>query len=245
MSPHLYYADQDGDLHSDRLRELRARRTRLERGHFRPVPCHREPGDQRASAIISTGSQGDGGRERTCDSPAVRDGGPGRWERRHGGGYGDGGHEPFWVGAGTHHALRVCEVSGASPTTRTNLYRDNDFGNIGTALSLQSNYPHRIEEPCSGASLDVASAATVTLPSHSHFFNITGTTTITSVAATWAGHQVTPVLAGILTFTDGSNLVLNGNFVTSADDTITLVCNGTNWYEVGGARTSDVAHPAG
>ena len=37
---------------------------------------------------------------------------------------------------------------------------------------------------------------------------------------------------GILTFTDGSNLKLNGNFVTTADDTITLVYDGTNWYEM-------------
>jgi hypothetical protein len=34
-----------------------------------------------------------------------------------------------------------------------------------------------------------------------------------------------------LTFTDGNNLKIAGNFVTSADDTITLVCDGTNWFE--------------
>lgn len=38
---------------------------------------------------------------------------------------------------------------------------------------------------------------------------------------------------GIVTFTDGNNLKLAGNFVTTADDTITLCCaDGTNWYEV-------------
>jgi hypothetical protein len=46
------------------------------------------------------------------------------------------------------------------------------------------------------------------------------------------GQMVTLVFAGALTFTDGSNLKLAGNFGTSADDTITLVCDGTNWYEV-------------
>jgi hypothetical protein len=80
-------------------------------------------------------------------------------------------------------------------------------------------------------SKDVASAATVTLPYHSDYFNITGTTTVTSVTASWIGRRVTLKFAGILTFTDGSNLKLNGNFVTSADDTITLVCDGTNWFE--------------
>lgn len=81
------------------------------------------------------------------------------------------------------------------------------------------------------ASLDVASAATITLGNHSDYFNITGTTTITAVTASYAGRVVTLKFAGILTFTDGSNLMLNGNFVTSADDTITLVSDGTNWYE--------------
>ena len=32
--------------------------------------------------------------------------------------------------------------------------------------------------------------------------------------------------------TDGSNLKLAGNFVTTADDVITLVCDGTNWFEM-------------
>ena len=36
----------------------------------------------------------------------------------------------------------------------------------------------------------------------------------------------------VLTFTDGSNLKLAGNFVTTADDTITLAYDGTNWYEI-------------
>jgi hypothetical protein len=38
--------------------------------------------------------------------------------------------------------------------------------------------------------------------------------------------------ADVLTVTDGSNLVLAGNFVTSLDDTLTLYCDGTNWREM-------------
>jgi hypothetical protein len=81
----------------------------------------------------------------------------------------------------------------------------------------------------------VASAATVTLPRVGTTFLISGTTNITSiVASNWDGQEVTLVFQGALTFTDGSNLKLagNANFVTTADDTITLVCDGTNWYEV-------------
>lgn len=76
----------------------------------------------------------------------------------------------------------------------------------------------------------VASAATVTLPGDP-VITISGTTTITSITASWAGRRVTLIFSGALTFTDGSNLKLNGNFVTTADDTITLVCDGTNWFE--------------
>lgn len=83
----------------------------------------------------------------------------------------------------------------------------------------------------------VASAATITanpafIYSGYEVVEVTGTTTITSVTAGWAGQVVTFVFRGILTFTNGSNLKLGSNFVTSADDTITLVCDGTNWYEV-------------
>lgn len=76
----------------------------------------------------------------------------------------------------------------------------------------------------------VASAATVTLPGDA-VVTISGTTTITSITASWAGRRVTLIFSGALTLTDGSNLKLAGNFVTTADDAITLVCDGTNWVE--------------
>jgi hypothetical protein len=78
----------------------------------------------------------------------------------------------------------------------------------------------------------VASAATITPTGN--IFHVTGTTTITSVSGTGvqAGTRITIIFDGILTFTDGSNLKLAGNFVTSADDTIVLEYDGTNWYEV-------------
>jgi hypothetical protein len=81
----------------------------------------------------------------------------------------------------------------------------------------------------------VASAAAMTLPKGKDFINVTGTTTITSIPCDAGdnGRVVVLLFAGALTFTDGGNLVMAGNFVTTADDTITLHCNGTNWYETG------------
>lgn len=80
----------------------------------------------------------------------------------------------------------------------------------------------------------IASAAAITLPI-GDVFKISGVTNITSITNTFClGRRVTLIFQGILTFTDGSNLKLAGNFVTTADDTITLVCDEAgNWIETG------------
>jgi hypothetical protein len=91
----------------------------------------------------------------------------------------------------------------------------------------------------------VASAATITLPSPEPESRrieclISGTANITSITATPALSGVTAVLiftgtAGGTGLTDGSNLKLSANLVYTPDDTCTLVCDGTNWYETGRA----------
>lgn len=80
---------------------------------------------------------------------------------------------------------------------------------------------------------DVASAASIVPTGNT--FHVTGTTNITSIDGSNvpAGAEITIIFDGALTFTDGSNLKLAGNFVTTADDTITLKWDGTNWYEKG------------
>lgn len=79
-----------------------------------------------------------------------------------------------------------------------------------------------------------ASATELDLGQSDDIILVTGTTSITSIATSSciAGRKVTLIFADILTFTDGVNLKLAGNFVTTADDTITLSCDGTNWFEV-------------
>jgi len=79
----------------------------------------------------------------------------------------------------------------------------------------------------------VASAATIAITKGSRVVSISGTTGITSITATGhSGAVVVLVFRGALTVTDGSNLKMAGNFTTTADDTLTLACDGTNWYEV-------------
>jgi hypothetical protein len=79
----------------------------------------------------------------------------------------------------------------------------------------------------------VPSAATLSLPFDGPpVYHVSGTTNITSITAiNWNGKTVTLVFQGALTVLDGSNLFLAGNFVATADDSITLTCIGANWYE--------------
>lgn len=80
---------------------------------------------------------------------------------------------------------------------------------------------------------DLASATALAQPT-CDVHAVTGTTTITSITATNfpVGKRLILTFAGILTFTDGSNLSLTGNYTTSADDSIELYWNGTAWMEI-------------
>lgn len=83
-----------------------------------------------------------------------------------------------------------------------------------------------------GTMTAIASAANIFIPP-TDVVLISGTVNITSADVVGCnGRTVRLIFQGVLTFTDGSNLKLAGNFVTTADDVITLVCDGTNWYEV-------------
>jgi hypothetical protein len=84
-----------------------------------------------------------------------------------------------------------------------------------------------------GSGDGIASATTITLPEGGEFFDITGTTTITTITASRRGRIVTLKFSGILTMDNAAaNLVLAGDFVTTSSDTLTLVCDGTNWIEL-------------
>lgn len=79
----------------------------------------------------------------------------------------------------------------------------------------------------------VVGAVTLTLPLLGQIFLVSGSLTTTSITATGnAGRMVVLISQSNLTLTDGSNLKIAGNFVGTADDTITLICDGTNWFEV-------------
>jgi hypothetical protein len=66
------------------------------------------------------------------------------------------------------------------------------------------------------------------------YFHVTGTTTVTSMTTTGAvaGQIYTLRFDDILTFTKGNNMKLASTMTTSADDTISLLFDGTNFIEV-------------
>jgi hypothetical protein len=102
-------------------------------------------------------------------------------------------------------------TTGDSLTFTPKKYVDSVFANVGAS---------------------VASASAIVPTGNT--FHVTGTTAITSITATnvKAGQIITIIFDGALTFTDGNNLKLAGNFTTSADATITLRYDGTNFYEM-------------
>lgn len=84
-------------------------------------------------------------------------------------------------------------------------------------------------------SITVASAPTIILPTGWDVVPITGGTNISSIAASAADkwRRVTLLFDGALTVLNGGNLKIGTDFATSAGDTLTLVCDGTNWIDAG------------
>ncbi|GGD62913.1 hypothetical protein GCM10010911_20840 [Paenibacillus nasutitermitis] len=91
----------------------------------------------------------------------------------------------------------------------------------------------RISGVVSDISNVIASNTNLNIPPFGEFYSITGTTTIGGIAATWPGHTITLKFNNALTVVDDSqNLRLAGNLTTSANTTLTLICDGAEWIEV-------------
>jgi hypothetical protein len=86
-----------------------------------------------------------------------------------------------------------------------------------------------------GGGAAVGSATALPLPT-GRVFHVTGTTAITSLTATnlGTGVIVTMIFDASVTVTHGNNIILAGatNFAATANDTLTMAYDGTNFYEV-------------
>ena len=84
-----------------------------------------------------------------------------------------------------------------------------------------------------GFGANVASASSMTLGNDGNSFKITGTTSINNITIKPTGTIVQLVFTGALTVNTGGNILLNsGAFTTVANSTLTLVSDGTSWFEL-------------
>lgn len=90
-----------------------------------------------------------------------------------------------------------------------------------------------------GKGSNITAAATIFIPPDGDVFHVTGNTNITNgitVNAWDNGRRVVLIFDGTPTVSDTGTSKLAGNFVaagtTNDFDTLTLACDGTNWYEV-------------
>ena len=115
-------------------------------------------------------------------------------------------------------------VVGNSGTAIQTLATDVCWNNYTSATALTGSLSFK------GA--DIVAAATIALPDHGNFFDVTGATGITDMTSSWAGRMVTLQFTDGATITEGNNFVMSGNFTAGATDTITFVSDGSNWNEV-------------
>ena len=135
---------------------------------------------------------------------------------------------------GAFFALRS-EDNGAfgfriNTTSSINLVGGSYANNTSGALT---GVGFRISGNPIGVASTITSAATISITARSRpLVTVTGSVTVTSIDATYAGDEVTLLFGSTAQLTDGSNLKLVGDFVGGATRVIRLICDGTNWLEV-------------
>lgn len=122
-------------------------------------------------------------------------------------------------------------------------YEWNFVGAHDTSKKLIGKYTtNRTSEDIIGGTGSFTAAAVVAvdplvIPSQGEVFNISGNTSFGQLAYGYAGRKVTLVFSGTPTVYNATgtvnNMRLSSNFVAAAGRTLTLIHNGTQWYEVG------------
>lgn len=131
------------------------------------------------------------------------------------------------------YGIRLEETAGSI----NEVVIDNcDLARVQTAEISHSGTPTNVHfTPRPGRGTDIASAATISIPVDGDVFHVTGTTNITNGVTVnpWDnGRVVTLIFDGVLAMSDTGTSKLTALYNTTADDTLTLRCDGTNWYEV-------------
>jgi hypothetical protein len=125
---------------------------------------------------------------------------------------------------------------GAADAAST-IYVGNNICINNTTNTMLLSTTNWTYNPDAMSPANVASAATITLPGPG-YYQITGTADISAITAMPRGTAITLKFNGTKAtngVVDGATINLSGaaNFAYTPDDTLSLVCDGTNWYETG------------
>ena len=127
--------------------------------------------------------------------------------------------------------------AGGSSTSDSYYINGNDMINLGggSDLDYASTGTHtnvHFDDPVVHGG-DITAAATVTLR-RGTLFHVAGATTITTInpSVAWERRQITLIFDSTAQVTDGSNLVLAGNFTGGANRSLVLRYDGTNMIEL-------------
>jgi hypothetical protein len=124
----------------------------------------------------------------------------------------------------TYFQYSRCQYNGVSYVSLQN-------NNIGNEPDTSPTYWQASSANVYGGS--VASASSLTLPNLGSSFKVTGTTTINNISIQTAGIIVELIFTGTLTVNTGGNILLNdGAFLAIPNATLTLISDGTNWFEL-------------
>ena len=137
-------------------------------------------------------------------------------------------------------------VQGHSTQTADLFVVENSAGNDYLHVDGDGNI-HAERELIHRPQQSVASGATIALDA-GNLFLVTGTTSVTTINTCDAdsnGRILIIHFNGILTVVNGNNIALADgmDMVTSATDSLSLICEGTNWIEI--SRTSPAVEPYG
>ena len=137
------------------------------------------------------------------------------------------------TGAVVLDGLKTVNISGATVTDTGGsgliyVSPSCDFDTLPPGYSISSTMVPNV----------IASASPLLLSAWGDVYQVTGTTAFGIVNGGWAGRKVTLIFMGIITITNSA--VANGvrlsgstNFTTATGSTLSLVHNGTSWYETG------------
>lgn len=129
------------------------------------------------------------------------------------------------VGAGVN-----CSGTDFSNVFSANVIKDNAAGPVAGTFDPSTVWGTNNTD----GSSNLASAATLVLPVWTNVFNVTGATSITSIAPSWPGRQVVLILANGLTVTKGNNIKSASDFTgVGGFSSFSLAELSANWIECG------------